>query len=413
MLKTTIALSLITSSLLAGGNASNESSARLDALGLNVYQTEDNYNIWANPAFMTKYSSEATVNLRGQDTSSVMAGGNVGTSAGVFGIYFGRPSTNNTANMENAVAGVGFTNPIIGVATPIAVNQFDLMYAIDVSNMAIGARVSRKAFSDSATIKNAITNTSTQLDSSASELEFEAGVVFKDLGLDVSATIGLPDYEVSATTSNVGTSTTNDIQDDSALTFSIQGGYNLPLNEVSKLRFNLLIANDSLGSKTNDSLNDISETRDESALGVLGTVTYDANITESTKMYLSGGLAYGSRSFELKDGNTPTGKGTEDFSALVIPVSGAVESNINSSWVVRAGAELNNFVLINSFKEDDGTVSTDAEGTAEMEVALNIGLGYSPIDAVNIDAVITQGNLFGGDNVFEDLTSKITGTYRF
>ncbi len=408
IIKTAIAMSLATSTLLATGNTSGESSARLDSLGLNVYQTEDSYNIWANPAYMSKYSSEATTNIRGQNTASVMAGGNYGTSYGAFGLYFGRPSANNTNNMGKTVSGVGFTSAPT-LANPTPVNQFDLMYAIGVTNsIDVGVRLSRKGIDNSGTATAGTATTTTN--NYSTEYEFEGGVVMKDLGIDASFSLALPNYEESVST----TAGQSGIQSDGAMMWSLQGGYNLPLDEDSKVRINAVIANSSLGSKVTNTLvtPNTSETRADSTFNILTTGTYDKKLNDKTTLFLSSGILFVTSSESLSNLAPQTGKTSS--STLYIPIVGSVEAQINEDWAVRAGASLNNFALYNSSsKEVVGVSSSETSPTSPMNAGFNLGLGYSPIDELDVDVAVRQGVLFGGGNLLAALSSKITATYRF
>ena len=401
---TGILLSTVTSALLAGGNATNRaaSSARLDGLGMNVYMVEDNFNIWANPAFIEKYQSEATVNLQGQNTASVMAGGSVGTTAGTFGVYFGRPSRDLTGTMTSPVNGIAYAAP---GTPPAGVNQFDLFYGIGLGeDIDMGVRLSRKGNDQSSSTSAGTVTTDTE--NYTSEYEIEGGVVVKSIGLDVSMALGFPNYrDVSNTPGgDVG------IEDDGAFYLTVQGGYNLVLDEASKLRITGY-----LGTFNNNSkqvATGSSASRDESAFALNALVTYDTKVAETTTLYLSTGIAYNSYTAQLKNDVPATGK--EESSQLLIPIVGAVEAEVNPEWTARVGASINNFAIYSHQKtEVVGASSTESSTTTPMNVGLNLGLGYAPIEDVDIDVAIRQGNLFSGNNLLDSLSSKVTGTYRF
>ena len=400
--------SLITVPLFAGGNASQETSARLDGLGLNSFQTRDNYNIWANPAFMNSYQSEATINVTDQDVTSVMAGGNIGTSVGAFGVYFGRQSRDNTATMVDPVDTVRYT--VGGFSTLEPVNQFDLFYAVGVSdNVDLGFRLSRKGKDESNT--TTIGALTTDITYYTSEYELESGLVFKSIGLDISLAIGLPNYVQETTFSNANTQRA---ESDGSFFVTLQGGYDIDLDEGGKLRINGFVASATLNSKASDNLD--TEKRTESLLELLAGVTYENQLSEGLRLFLSTSLDYESSSTELENILPATGK--DDRSRLLLPVVAAVEVAVGSSWQVRAGASVENLALYNNVKIENisaaGTsTQTEYSPTQEMDVNLNFGLGYSPIKAVNVDLALRQGQLFGGSNLFDNLTSKITGTYRF
>ena len=394
---TSLLLSVATASLLAGGNAQNESSARLDGLGLNVYQTADSYNIWANPAFMAKYQSEATVNVKGQDISSVMAGGNFGTSAGAFGIYFGRGSQNLTEVMNDKVNGVGYTGTY---TTPLSENQFDLMYAISLGDSAdLGFRLSRKGRDISTK------STGGENELYTSEYEFEGGVLLPEIGLDLSLALGFPNY-MDVSKPNVGGDF--GLESDGSIFVTVQGGFDLPIDEMSKVRINAFIGSWNLGSK--EIANGADEKREETRFDFWTTVTYDNKLTETTTLFLNTGLIYGSVEKSLK-GAGDTGK--QENSTLMIPVVASVEAVVTESVTVRAGASLENFNLYNFQKVENNAFYTESSPASTMKARLNVGFGYAPTDDVDIDAVIGNGTLFNGSNILSGLASKITGTYRF
>jgi len=402
---------MLSVSLWAGGNASQETSARLDALGLNSFQTRDNYNIWANPAFMNSYSSEATINVSGQDITKVMAGGNVGTSVGSFGVYFGRKSSDNTANMTDTVNGVQF-NLLGAAATPlVSVNQFDLFYAVGLSeSVDFGFRFSRKGK------ENSVINTDdilgdTKIESYTSEYEAELGFVFNSF--DISLAVGIPNYYYEE---DLTATSTIKAEDDSAVFVTLQGGYDIKIDEDSKMRINVIIDNASLDSKASNNIPTVGdESRKESQFGILAGATYEKQLLENLRLFLSASLAYGSYSTELNDNLDNTGKA--DLSVLLLPIVGAIEIDVSKSWQVRVGASVQNLQLYNSIELENisstGSQKSELTATQEMDVDLNFGLGYSPIESASIDLAIRQGQLFGGSNVLDNLTSKITGTYRF
>lgn len=437
-----IAMSLAASSLLAAGNAGGgaiitatstlniggqniplvslaggETSARLDALGLTGYQTTDSYNIWANPAFMQSNANEATVNVRGQNTASVMAGGNYKTPAGTFGFYFGRPSIDNGARMHGsananalingAVNGVAFNYPAGATPTvPLTpVNQFDLMYAIGInSDIDLGARLSRKRINNS--FKSSAGTTTSETNLYNTETELEAGAVLKSIGLDVSFALTLPYYEQSQ---SAGGATTK-VADKGAFMWSLQGGFNLPVNSGSKLRLHAIIANGNLDSELTSG--NSSQKRTEGQFIFNSTATLDQTLSETTHLFLSAGLQYLSLTQELANTNPLTGKVSSY--ALQVPLVGAVESEFIPKWTARAGASISNLTLLNGIKvETVGQSSAESSPSVPMNVGLNAGLGYSPVQNVDIDAVLSQGVLFGGGNVLAGLTSKITANIRF
>ena len=402
---TGIILSTVTSALLAGGNATSgrASSARLDGLGFNVYMVEDNFNIWANPAFIEKYQSEAVVNVQGQNTATVMAGGSVGTTAGTFGIFFGRPSADITGTMTSPVNTVGYGGA--AGTPPAGVNQFDLFYGVGLGeSVDLGIRLSRKGNDQSlSTSVGAIT---VDTENYTSEYEIEGGVVLKDVGLDVSMALGFPNYR------NVSNPPGGDtgIEGDGAFYLTVQGGYNLELDELSKLRITGYLGTFNNNSKRVD--NGSSAKRDESVFTLNALVTYDTKVTETTTLYLATGIAYNSYAAELKNDLPATGK--EEASMLLVPIIGAVEAEVTPEWTARVGASVENFALYSYRKEEIvGTSSSEYSTTSPMDVGLNMGLGYAPIETVDIDLAVRQGNLFSGANLLDAFSSKITGTYRF
>ncbi len=408
LLKGAIALSIVTSSLMAGGNAGSESSARLDALGLNVYQTADNYNIWANPAFLNSNGSQATINVRGQNTRGVMAGASVKTGGGTIGVYFGRPSVNNTNNMASAVNTVGFT-AAGAIANPTPANQLDLMYSIGLNDaMDLGFRFSHKGTDNGGTATAGVVSTTTE--EYSTEWEFEGGILLKELGLDVSLAIGMPFYEESVTAPAASTS----IKDKGAMFWTLQGGFNIALDESSQIRVNALLGNDFLDSEVTNIIAGATttETRKDTSFLMGGTATYSSMLTEEVQLFLNTGLIYASSVQELTNLTPQTGK-AESYT-LNVPVVGSIEAAVNEEWTVRSGASVTGLMLYNGQKtEIVGTSSSDTNPTSPMSVNMNIGFGYAPTKDINVDGVVSQGVLFGGGNLLSGLTSKITASYSF
>jgi len=288
---------------------------------------------------------------------------------------------------------------------PAGVNQFDLFYGIGLGeSIDIGVRLSRKGNDQS--LSSSAGTVTTDIENYTSEYEVEGGVVLKDIGLDISMALGFPNYR------NVSNLPGGDsgIEDDGAFYLTVQGGYNLELDDISKLRITGYLGTFNNNSKRVDKGS--SAKRDESLLALNALVTYDTKVTETTTLYLATGIAYTSYAAELKNDVPATGK--EESSRLLIPIIGAVEAEVTPEWTARVGASVENFAIY-SYRKDEivGTSSNEYSTTSPMDVGLNIGLGYAPIEAVDIDLAVRQGNLFAGNNLLDGFSSKITGTYRF
>ncbi len=414
IIKSTIALSIVTTSLLAGGNASGNNSARLTGLGLSVYQTADSYNIWANPAFLNTYQNEATLNITGQNTTAVMAGASFGTSVGTFAAYYGRNNTNNSANMNSNMNTVAFNTakPNNAILTPV--NLFDIMYAYDMNGIDLGARFSYKGNQqNSEGVAGVVTNTNTYY---SSEMEFEFGAIMRQLNLDFSATFTLPKYEDSSQTTAAASQA---YESDGAMIFDLRGGYNLPLSSQNLLRVTAQFSNASLNSKATDTpvapavVTTESRTDGITTLNAYGTL--DSTLDSNTHLFLSAGLIYGSQATELTNSNVAPVVNTETLalSGIMLPLSGAVESKITQNWTVRAGASFTKWLYNSSTTEVVGATKLDQSTTVTSTAGLNVGFGYHPTDALSVDASLRQGVLFGGGNVLANLTGLITANYRF
>ena len=69
------------------------SSARNEAMNLDYWNSHDNYNVWVNPAYATKYTDYVDINITDNGGDDEMAGVFYeSASAGTWGFYIGRPA---------------------------------------------------------------------------------------------------------------------------------------------------------------------------------------------------------------------------------------------------------------------------------------------------------------------------------
>lgn len=153
--KTTLALAVagVIAAPAFAVDAIGTTSARSNSLLLNYYSHADRDNIWVNPALAAEYRNTVEVTSGGDDTVGGLLYG-IGDSQTV-GVYLGRSSgvnfggTTEFGNYPNAtqVGNVGNNNDDPrrynrDVAKNAPNNMFDAFYAMDMGEMAFGARLS-------------------------------------------------------------------------------------------------------------------------------------------------------------------------------------------------------------------------------------------------------------------------------
>ncbi|MCW8935302.1 MAG: hypothetical protein OQK98_11315 [Gammaproteobacteria bacterium] len=84
-------------------------SARNEAMNADYWNSRDNYNVWVNPAYVTKYKNFADLNISDGVRDDEMAGvfKELGSS-GTWGFYIGRPSEPGNVDINPSNFGFGF-----------------------------------------------------------------------------------------------------------------------------------------------------------------------------------------------------------------------------------------------------------------------------------------------------------------
>lgn len=165
--KTTLALAvagvMAAPAFAVDGVTHSGANDRSKALQLNYYTHGDRANIWVNPALVGEYRNSAEVTVRqngdGYNVGGVLYG--IGDNQ-TIGVYLGRPNATNNFNRSfqfgsyTGLDNQGNPNPIgtlIDGTNPLQAggardnetqapnNQFDLFYAMDMGEMAFGARL--------------------------------------------------------------------------------------------------------------------------------------------------------------------------------------------------------------------------------------------------------------------------------
>ena len=86
------------------------SSARNEAMNLDYWNSHDNYNVWVNPAYATKYTDYVDINITDGSRDDEMAGVFYETaSAGTWGFYIGRPAA--PTDIDEEPVGAPFIEP--------------------------------------------------------------------------------------------------------------------------------------------------------------------------------------------------------------------------------------------------------------------------------------------------------------
>ena len=152
--KTTLALAvagvMAAPAFAVDGYGYSGENARSKALQLNYFSYGDRGNVWVNPALAAEYGNSAEVTLRngGSHTGGVFYEVMDGHTVGV---YLGRPSTakHSTAldfgSYDGYVPGFGWETGLGRNTGANPDNQFDVFYAMDMGEMAFGARLNFQA----------------------------------------------------------------------------------------------------------------------------------------------------------------------------------------------------------------------------------------------------------------------------
>jgi len=269
---------LVSSAAFAAAGDVNTSNARLDALQVTNWQTDDDFVIWFNPARIIGNKNRVYGELgtyaapalpagspgMNDESTGKWGGANYATSYGVWGLYIGRPYADDLTVMNQGVGvltGVGYHGGFItdfrslgavpnstfdkAVANPD--NKFDLIYGKELSSMNFGVRLSYAAYSDTDDLggTGAVTTSGKDI-SESSDITLALGAQMKYAPLDFALVYGKPSLKLENTTDDSATSTHDKISlaDDGANNLTLMGRYmsgaGKPVNVITTARIGMI-----------------------------------------------------------------------------------------------------------------------------------------------------------------------------
>ncbi len=361
-------------------------NARLDGMGLQNWQTDDDFNIWSNPAFINTYNNRAYGEFgdytnpadgpgprMNNEITNQWGGANYKTSIGTFGLYLGREYKGRISEMDNDVIGKSLGPVALLGSAPSAKNpnnKFDLFYGTDLGDVALlGVRLNYSTYSDENTgpdigpaASDPTSTTETkETTQSSSDINLTVGVALKALPVDVSLSLGLPSlsnkeklYNKSLDTVTSVTTTTNQedtLESDGAMNIGLLVRGKLLKTDSSVLLTTLRIASVDNSSKvktrtettTSDtstnyhssSIDSKSGKREDSSMGFGLDTAYNKKINDKNLFVGVIGLDYSSSTLSLvntvNDDKFVDSAGTTTYGDPLGPINGQdIEQDISS-----------------------------------------------------------------------------------
>lgn len=400
------------------GLLTSANNARNLALQQSYFSLDDDFNIWVNPAFVNKYKGRAYIE------HTEMAGGNIATGVGVWGLYLGRNYSGSVTSMGVAAVTPGTTNQ--GLEPINMDNKFDLFYGRELAAAAVGVRLNYNSYSSSTTAPVTGATLADEASLSARDINLSAGFALKNLPVDGALVIGLPSLDSEATLRTTTTLDRETLSDDGARTIALFGRAELMRTPQSSFIGSLSVIADNTGA-----LHEV--------LTAAGTTTQDTASTKTTSVGAVGayhwrpvannlvlftaGLGWNRATLGNKIqvlGNPAASEDEIQTTVFLLPVSAAYElTNFGATgrWALRASVSKNLFASETIKNKDNLTgLSSETESSGPNPVSFGIGAGYSPIKDLSIDANMSQATLFRGTNLLSTnagtLFTRVTITWR-
>ncbi|MBI3611010.1 MAG: hypothetical protein HY204_09960 [Nitrospirae bacterium] len=393
-----IFLTLLFASTASAQVISNPTTnARMDGLGVNNWQIEDDFNIWINPAQLSNYKNAIYGELgtyagtgtsitpaTNNDRTGAWGGLNMDVSYGGWGVYLGRPYAGPLKAMAAAGAGTAPT-----------ANRFDLFYA--AHGTPLGFYLSYADFST--TNKTPVTNKD-----QASEIDLGVGGLLMGGMLDAALDLGIPSSKCSSTTDgSVGCNP-------AGAPTSVNAKGNAGMNYALLVRHHASAVGGTL--LTTVRIGSVDASTKAGAVKTDNTTTNWSldtalNSKPNPDTLVVAGIGIASSNNEIKTGSAKTTTDT-----MTIPVNLAVENQTFKKVQTRFGLFKN---IYSTTETKIGTTKTTT--VANGAAVVSAGLGWSVSDNLMVNAVINQDILFTGSYVVsgvpETLSSKLSATYRF
>jgi len=265
---------LVSSAAFAAVGDVATSNARLDALQVTNWQTDDDFVIWFNPARIIGnknrvYGELGTYVAPGlpggapgmnNESTEKWGGVNYATSYGVWGLYIGRPYADDATVMNRAVGiltGVGYHGAMttdfrsLGAVPNSTFNKaivnpdgkFDLFYGKELSNVNVGVRLSYAAYSNTDQVTGAAPGKDL---SESSDIALAFGAQMKNSPFDFSLVYGKPSVNLENSVSDSPTTFHDKISlaDDGAYNLTFMGRYTggagKPVSIITTMRIGII-----------------------------------------------------------------------------------------------------------------------------------------------------------------------------
>lgn len=396
----------------------NQAYAAIDALDTvntrsfslqqGYFTLEDDFNIWTNPALVSKYKNRGYVELGDYTNGESSAANNGSTSemigvlygmggSSTVGLFLGRPYNGNILNVvDDPTVGPfpGFTNPIN--------NRFDLFWA--TGN--IGFRINYNSY----VFDSKVSGSAAKSEIAARDLNLSFGMTG---GLDVALTVGLPLFSAKLTS----TTSVEDLKSNGAfnVAFSLRSTDN---NAHKYFNYGLLAIYDKNGAK---------------AKNVTGIVTTNASVKKDTiSVSAIGGYNIRPNPENLviasariivaqdKDSDSPSAglKTSDKTTRLEIPAAISYENSDFENFVLRGSASKSLLSYASNKSVVGSTKATTNESdTISDAVTVGLGVGYKLKETLRFDFAVNQDLFFTGadflSGIPNTLASKVSMIYTF
>ena len=432
---TIVLSSIAATSLSADITLGNANGALLGGMGVQNYQTNNVYNLWANPASITNYSNTAVLGLGTNSTTSTgyFAGSTYDLGAvGIIGIWSGRQ--NYSTNMSS-------------------IPTTDLFYGVDLGAMSVGTRVSLATDSQATgegltynSYSNATnyTRTATRNDVTRSEIGVEVGVSLKDIPVAVAVGMHQPHYSsvVNAGTQTIivdnitsidANATTTIASDNTNYSANVQFMPTFGDTTVVTTGYYTLIggntATNTLDQDTNGTTSTTTKVQTDAAtVGSTHTVGLDMALNivpmKRTKVIFAVGVVATSYNGTLKNtlsndtngtitytgGDTGTNDTATTTTTMSIPLTVAFEQNATTNFTYRVGGSMTMYnrndattVSTKNVLSADGKSSEALTSTSQTTnkvtnsvATINAGFTYTLTKNLALHAEVNKGFLLSG-----------------
>lgn len=318
--------------------------------------------------------------------------------------------TNGTAGYDGSFSG---TNLGIIDTTAKGFGNADLMYGIATGNLNWGARLSYANMRNDVTNNTVATSVNAQYKMSAHNIGVGAGVQWKNLGagyLDLSLSSDIPIVNIQYDATAPAGSENLSVKSAALPSISFLTRYVMPVGSdkllvalnVDQYKVPFEIRGTNLGGVKK------SEDAATSVFNVQLDAAYHQNFQEGKlKVIYSSGMGRTSANYTSVDKNNPAVLDSSYESAhFFIPVGVAVEHRTFETVKTRFGIRKNIFSSRSSVDKDvTQKTETSRAFYLDDELAMAMGLGWTPAEKVNVDLAMNAYG-FSGTNFFTAISAR-------